>query len=110
MSIPSLRPCMYASAALLEWDAHVSPPIVKDLTLTPASESLELPASVVATSFAVASEQNEEWVAEVTVVGLERVSSGPSDVVVALSVGEKVDGSLPSFTADEETNANPFWV
>ncbi|GKF68615.1 hypothetical protein Tco_0198294, partial [Tanacetum coccineum] len=34
-------------------------------------------------------------VAEVTVVGLKHVSSDPTDVVVALSVGEKCDSSLP---------------
>ncbi|GJV94290.1 hypothetical protein Tco_1545867 [Tanacetum coccineum] len=35
-------------------------------------------------------------VAKVTVVGSERVSSGLTDVVVALSAGEKGDGSAPS--------------
>nr|GEW23002.1 hypothetical protein [Tanacetum cinerariifolium]GEX68699.1 hypothetical protein [Tanacetum cinerariifolium] len=49
-------------------------------------------------------------VAEVTVVGSERISFDPTDVVMALSVGEKVDGSLPSFVADEETTANPSRV
>ncbi|GKA57152.1 hypothetical protein Tco_0756340 [Tanacetum coccineum] len=49
-------------------------------------------------------------VAEVTAVGSKRVSSGPIDVVVALSVGEKGDGSLSSFAVDEEVAANPFGV
>ncbi|GKB78990.1 hypothetical protein Tco_0945885 [Tanacetum coccineum] len=49
-------------------------------------------------------------VAKVTVVGLERVSSGLTDVVVALSTGEKGDGSLPSSAVDEEAAANPFRV
>nr|GEV35573.1 hypothetical protein [Tanacetum cinerariifolium] len=40
-------------------------------------------------------------VAEVTVVGSERVSSGLSDVVVALSAGEKGDGSAPSSIVEE---------
>nr|GEZ69795.1 hypothetical protein [Tanacetum cinerariifolium] len=40
-------------------------------------------------------------VAEVTVVGSERVSSGLSDVVVALSAGEKGDGSTPSSIVEE---------
>ncbi|GKC34249.1 hypothetical protein Tco_1046633, partial [Tanacetum coccineum] len=40
-------------------------------------------------------------VAEMTVVGSERVSSGPNDVVVALSAGEKGDGSAPSSTVEE---------
>ncbi|GJV13873.1 hypothetical protein Tco_1355414 [Tanacetum coccineum] len=45
-------------------------------------------------------------VAEVTTVGSERVSSGHTDVVVALSVGEKGDGSFPSSAIDEEPVAN----
>ncbi|GKB66631.1 hypothetical protein Tco_0928043, partial [Tanacetum coccineum] len=45
-------------------------------------------------------------VAEVTTVGSERVSFGHTDVVVALSVGEKGDGSFPSFAIDEEPVAN----
>nr|GEU73691.1 hypothetical protein [Tanacetum cinerariifolium] len=40
-------------------------------------------------------------VAEVTVVGSERVSSGLIDVVVALSAREKGDGSAPSSTVKE---------
>ncbi|GKA29212.1 hypothetical protein Tco_0715457, partial [Tanacetum coccineum] len=126
-------------------DARVSPPIAKESTAIPASESLEFPANVVPASSVVALEQNKEWVnamvdgsdlemtdgathaksegvfvqgtsyvlddvAEVTVVGSERVSSGPTDVVVALSVGEKGDGSLLSFAADEEAAANPSGV
>nr|GEV98484.1 hypothetical protein [Tanacetum cinerariifolium] len=49
-------------------------------------------------------------VAKVTVVGSERVSSSLTDVVVALSVGEKGDASLPSFADDEDATANPFRV
>nr|GEV06101.1 hypothetical protein [Tanacetum cinerariifolium] len=49
-------------------------------------------------------------VAGVTVVGSERFSSGLTDVVVALSTGEKGDGSLPSSAADEEATANLFGV
>ncbi|GJW73882.1 hypothetical protein Tco_0133252 [Tanacetum coccineum] len=126
-------------------DAHVSYPIVKESTVTPAFESLELPANVVPTSSAIISEQNKEWVnamvdgpnpgmtdgtthaksgsafvrgtsyvlyevAEVNLVGSERVSSGLGDVVVALSIGEKADGLLLSSAADEETTANPSGV
>ncbi|GKE15983.1 hypothetical protein Tco_1423560, partial [Tanacetum coccineum] len=40
-------------------------------------------------------------VTEVTVVGSEHVSSGLTDVVVALSAGEKGDGSAPSSTVEE---------
>ncbi|GJR24716.1 hypothetical protein Tco_0973243 [Tanacetum coccineum] len=123
-------------------DAHVSPSIAKESTVTPASKSLELSTNVAPAPSVVALEQNEEWVnamvdgpdaemtdgaalfksgsvfmqgisyvlddvAEVTAVGSERVSSGPTDVVVALSVGKNCDGSLPSFAVDEETVANP---
>ncbi|GKD71577.1 hypothetical protein Tco_1325667, partial [Tanacetum coccineum] len=105
-------------------DAHVSPPIAKESTVTPASESFELSANVVPVPFTIALEQNEEWVnvmvdgpdiemtdgaahskfwgvfiqgtsyvlddfAEVTAVGSGRVSSGLTDVVVALSTSEK---------------------
>ncbi|GKC64192.1 hypothetical protein Tco_1096790 [Tanacetum coccineum] len=126
-------------------DACFSPPIAKESTVTPASESLEFPTNVVPASSVVASEQNKEWVIAivdgsnpeiadgatnaksrsvfvqgtscslddtigVTGVGLERVSSDLSDVVVALSAGKKGDGSLPSSAADEEAAANPFGV
>nr|GEU93210.1 hypothetical protein [Tanacetum cinerariifolium] len=47
---------------------------------------------------------------EVTVVGSERVSFGLTDVVVAISTGEKGDGSLPSSTIDEEAAVNPYVV
>ncbi|GKA72412.1 hypothetical protein Tco_0778628 [Tanacetum coccineum] len=126
-------------------DARVSPPIVKESTMTPASKSLELPANVVPASSAITSEQNEEWVnamvdgpdpemidgathaksrsafmhgtsyvlddvAEVTLVGLERVSSGPTDVFVAHSISKKGDGSLLSSAADKEATTNPSKV
>ncbi|GJX27134.1 hypothetical protein Tco_0233430 [Tanacetum coccineum] len=48
--------------------------------------------------------------AEVTVVGSKRVSSGLTDVVMALSAGEKGDGSLPSSVVDEEATTNPSRV
>ncbi|GJR68613.1 hypothetical protein Tco_0014678 [Tanacetum coccineum] len=37
-----------------------------------------------------------------------RVSSGPNDVVVSLSTGEKGDGLDPSSAAGEDVAANPF--
>ncbi|GJZ21958.1 hypothetical protein Tco_0558997 [Tanacetum coccineum] len=40
-------------------------------------------------------------VAEVTVVGSERISSGLTDVVVALYAGEKGDGFAPSSTVED---------
>nr|GEX54569.1 hypothetical protein [Tanacetum cinerariifolium] len=123
-------------------DARVSPHIVKESTVTPASESSEFPPNVFHTSFVIALEQNEEWmnvivdwsdlemtngathaksgnsfmqgtsyvlddVAKVIMVGSKRVSSGLGNVVVALSIGEKVDGLLPSSAADEEATSNP---
>ncbi|GKB36350.1 hypothetical protein Tco_0881292, partial [Tanacetum coccineum] len=126
-------------------DAYVSPPIAKESTMIPASESLELSSNVVSAPSIVASKQNKEWVnamvdgpdaemtdgaahsksggvfvqgtshvlddvAEVTVVGSERVSSGLTDVVVALSAGEKGDGSLPYFVVDEVVTTNPSRV
>ncbi|GKE57906.1 hypothetical protein Tco_1497091, partial [Tanacetum coccineum] len=74
-------------------DTRVSPPIAKESTMTHVSKSLELSANVIPASSIVALEQNEEQVtshvlddvAEVTVVGSERVSSGLTDVIVALS-------------------------
>ncbi|GJS56559.1 hypothetical protein Tco_0629921 [Tanacetum coccineum] len=69
-------------------DARVSLPIAKESTVTLASKSLELSTNGISHVL--------DDVAEVTAVGLERVSSDPTDVVVALSVGEKCDSSLPS--------------
>nr|GEU77695.1 hypothetical protein [Tanacetum cinerariifolium] len=62
--------------------------------------------------FVVASEQNEEQVnamvdgsnlemADATAVDSERISSVPTDVVVALFVGGKGDGSVPSSTIED---------
>ncbi|GJW98074.1 hypothetical protein Tco_0179882 [Tanacetum coccineum] len=93
-------------------DARVSPPIAKESTMTPASKSLELSTNVAPASSVIALEQNEnvfmqgtshvlDDAAEVTVIGSERVSSGLTDVVVALSACEKRDGSLPSSAVDE---------
>ncbi|GJT16454.1 hypothetical protein Tco_0875160 [Tanacetum coccineum] len=84
-------------------DARVSPPIVKESTVTSASKSLELSDNV-GTSYVL------DDVAEVTVVGSGRVSSSLTDVVVALSAGEKGDGFLLSSTTDEEATANPSGV
>ncbi|GJR37619.1 hypothetical protein Tco_1213303 [Tanacetum coccineum] len=103
--------------AVLKKMAHFVPGAHESI-VTPASESLDVSAIVFPASSAVASEQNEEPgtsyvlddVAEVTVVGSGRVSSGLTDVVMALSVLEKGDGSLPSFAADEEATANPSGV
>nr|GEW15046.1 hypothetical protein [Tanacetum cinerariifolium] len=99
-------------------DARVSPLITKELIVTPTSKSLKLSTNVALDPSVVALEQNKEWgisyvlddVAEVTAVGSKRVSPGPTDVVVALSVGEIGDGSLPSSAADEEAAANPSGV
>nr|GEX50607.1 hypothetical protein [Tanacetum cinerariifolium] len=90
-------------------DTRVSPPIAKESIVTLVFKSLELSANVVPASFVVTLEQNEEQgtyhvlddVAEVTMVGSESVSYGFTDVVMALSAGEKGDGSAPSSTVKE---------
>ncbi|GJX68087.1 hypothetical protein Tco_0303814 [Tanacetum coccineum] len=51
-----------------------------------------------------------EGVVELVKVGSGRASSGPNDVVVALSIGEKGDGLVPSSTAGEEAAANSYRV
>ncbi|GJT82108.1 hypothetical protein Tco_1056450 [Tanacetum coccineum] len=100
-------------------DTRVSPPIAKESTMTPASKSLELSANVVPASSAIASEQNEEQV-NAAVDGSDlkmvdgaapsksgsHVSSGRTDVVVALSVGGKGDVLIPSSVAVEEAVVN----
>ncbi|GKB41004.1 putative nucleotidyltransferase, ribonuclease H [Tanacetum coccineum] len=99
-------------------DARVSPPVVKELNVTPASKSLELSANVDLTTFVVASEHNEEMgmsvvlddAVELAGVGSGHVSSGPNDVVVALSAGEEGDGLAPSFVAGEEAVVDPSGV
>ncbi|GKC45016.1 hypothetical protein Tco_1062738 [Tanacetum coccineum] len=113
-------------------DARVFYPLVKESSVTPASKSLEFPFNVILASSTTALDPNEMTdgtvnaklgstfvhgasyvvvdAVELTLIGSEHVSSGPRDVVVALSVGEKGDGSLPSFTADEEAAATPFGV
>ncbi|GJW07623.1 hypothetical protein Tco_1570046 [Tanacetum coccineum] len=98
-------------------EVRVSPP-PKELTVTPASKSLELSTNVNFTTSAVASEHNEEMgisialddAVELVEVGSGRVSSGPNDVVVALSSQEKGDGLDPSSIVGEEVAANPSGV
>ncbi|GJT23245.1 hypothetical protein Tco_0893182 [Tanacetum coccineum] len=103
-------------------DARVSPPTTKESTMTPASKSLELSANVDLTASAVASVHNEEMVnakvdrsdpkmtddtvAAKSEQGLGHVSSVPNDVVVALSVGEKGYGLVPSSATGEEADAS----
>ncbi|GKF52331.1 hypothetical protein Tco_0148798, partial [Tanacetum coccineum] len=78
---------------------RVSPPIAKESTVTPVSESLELSANVNFTA-SVASEHNKAMgisvalddVTELVEVGSGRVPSGPDDVMVTLSAHEKGDG------------------
>ncbi|GKD06861.1 hypothetical protein Tco_1186546 [Tanacetum coccineum] len=89
-----------------------------ELTVTPASKSLELSTNVNFTASVVASEHNEEMGISVALddavklveVGSGHVSSGPNDVVVALSAHEKGDGLDPSYVAGEEAAANPYGV
>nr|GEU80683.1 ribonuclease H-like domain-containing protein [Tanacetum cinerariifolium] len=93
-------------------DARVSPPTTKELNVTPASKSLELPANVDLTTFVVTYEHNKEMVnaevdgydlkmTELVEVGSRCASFGPNDVVVAFSAGEKGDGLVPSYAAGE---------
>nr|GEX62601.1 hypothetical protein [Tanacetum cinerariifolium] len=82
---------------------HATEPL-SESNVTPASKSLELYANVDLMASAVASEHNEEMgisivledAVELAEVGSGRASSGPNDVVVALFVGEKGDGLVPS--------------
>nr|GEV62462.1 hypothetical protein [Tanacetum cinerariifolium] len=85
-------------------DARVSFPIANESTVTPASKSFELSANVDLTASVFASEHDEEMVRSGC------VSSGPNDVVVALSAGEKGDGLTPSSVASEEAAINPSGV
>nr|GEZ54714.1 hypothetical protein [Tanacetum cinerariifolium] len=98
-------------------EVRVSPP-TKELTVTPASKSLDLSTNIIFTASAVASEHNEETgifvalddVVELVEVGLRHGSSGPNDVVVALFAHEKGDGLDPSSVAGEEVAANPYGI
>ncbi|GJY97455.1 hypothetical protein Tco_0514365 [Tanacetum coccineum] len=96
-------------------DARVSPPTIKESTMTLASKSLELSANVDLTTSAIDSEHNEEMVnaedaVELAEVESGRASSSPDDVMVALFVGEKGDGLVPSSVAGEEAADNSFGV
>ncbi|GKE40875.1 hypothetical protein Tco_1464280, partial [Tanacetum coccineum] len=126
-------------------DAHVSPPIAKELTVTPPSKSLELSTNVVPAPSTVTLEQTKEWVnamvdgsdvemtdsvvpsksrgvfvqevsrilddvVEVAAVESKHVSSGPTNVVVALSVDGKGDVLIPSSVAGEEAVINSSGV
>ncbi|GKC48180.1 hypothetical protein Tco_1065902, partial [Tanacetum coccineum] len=77
-------------------DTRVSLPMAKESTVTYDSSSLEFPYNTVPSSS--------------TLVESERVSSGPNDVVVALSAEEKDDGLLPFSGAAEEAVAAPSRV
>ncbi|GKA57683.1 hypothetical protein Tco_0756871 [Tanacetum coccineum] len=95
-------------------DARVSPPTIKELTVTPASKPLELSTNADLTSSIAASEHNEEMgifvaledAVKLVEVGSRHASSDPNDVVVALSAGEKGDGLVPSSVGGEEAAAN----
>ncbi|GKE94927.1 hypothetical protein Tco_1579782 [Tanacetum coccineum] len=99
-------------------DTRASPPIAKESTVTPVSKSLELSINVVPASSVVASDQNEEQgvscilddVVEVATLESERISSSPTDVVVALFVDGKGDVLIPSSIAGEEAVINSFGV
>ncbi|GJU22659.1 hypothetical protein Tco_1156001 [Tanacetum coccineum] len=98
-----------------------SPPIAKESTVTPVSESLKLSANVNFTSSAITSKHNEEivndegisvdldGVTELVEVVSRRVPSGPNDVVVALSAYDKGDGLDSSSASSKEATVNPLW-
>ncbi|GJY75029.1 hypothetical protein Tco_0479460 [Tanacetum coccineum] len=91
-------------------DTRVSPPIAKESIVTPVSAAVD-GSDLEMTDAAAHSKSGGVFVqgtshvlddvAKVTVVGSECVSFGLTDVVVALSVGEKGDGSAPSSTIEE---------
>ncbi|GKE03966.1 hypothetical protein Tco_1395984 [Tanacetum coccineum] len=95
-------------------DTRVSPSIAKELIVTPVSDAvdgsdLEMTDSVAHSKsrgvFIQVTSHVLDDVAEVTVGRSKRVSSGLTDVVVALSAGEKGDGSAPSSTVEEGRGA-----
>ncbi|GJY99644.1 hypothetical protein Tco_0517074 [Tanacetum coccineum] len=90
-------------------DTRSSPPIAKGSTVTPVSKSLKLSINVVhASSVGVSCILDD--VVEVVAVESERVSSGPTDVVVALSADGKGDVLIPSSVAGEEAVINSFKI
>ncbi|GKA61159.1 hypothetical protein Tco_0760566 [Tanacetum coccineum] len=109
-------------------DTRVSPLIVKDLTMTPAFASLELLSTdASSSSTAIVDGAGNDKLENVFVHGIsrtvgddvglsldgsERVSFGPNNVVVALSIGEKDNGSLysSSFVAGEQDVAAPTGI
>ncbi|GJY55647.1 hypothetical protein Tco_0454762 [Tanacetum coccineum] len=78
-------------------DTRVSPPVAKESTVTPVTSSLELLSKI-------------DGYDGSALDGSERVSSGPNEVVVALSVGGRDDGTLPSSSVGEEAVAAPYGV
>nr|GEX24209.1 hypothetical protein [Tanacetum cinerariifolium] len=101
-------------------DTRVSPPIVKESTVTPVSKSLEFSANIEMADGAASSKSGDVFVQgvsrisndviKVTVVEFECVSSSPTDVVVALFVGGKGDVLIPSSVASEEVVINSSGV
>ncbi|GJT47797.1 hypothetical protein Tco_0973954 [Tanacetum coccineum] len=81
-------------------DTHAYPPIVKESTMTHVSQSLEL--SGVSRVL--------DDVAEVAAVESECVSSGPTDVVVALSVDGKGNVLIPSSVVGEENGRGAWYA
>ncbi|GKF52017.1 hypothetical protein Tco_0148484, partial [Tanacetum coccineum] len=79
---------------------HATKPISVILQLEP--EKLAHPDNVISVTL--------EDTVELVEVGSGRASSGPNDVVVALSVGEKGDGLVPCSAAGEEAASNSFGV
>ncbi|GJU71000.1 retrovirus-related pol polyprotein from transposon TNT 1-94 [Tanacetum coccineum] len=87
-------------------DARVSPPVVKESTVTPASASLKLPSNTVLTSSGVVLEPNEDW----TNTMVDGPDHEMTDRAADANLGRKGDGFMPSSTIDEEVVATPFGV
>nr|GEV19279.1 hypothetical protein [Tanacetum cinerariifolium] len=82
------------------WDTRISPPVVKESTLTLVSSSLELLSNIVPSSFAAPLEPNEEWV--------NAMVDGPDNEMIG-SDGNG-DGSMPSSVADAKVFVAPYKV
>ncbi|GJS31871.1 hypothetical protein Tco_0492491 [Tanacetum coccineum] len=97
-------------------DTRASPPIAKESTVYAAVDGsdLEMADSVVPSKsggvFMQGVSRILDDVVEVAAVESERVSSGPTDVLVALSADGKCDVLIPSFVVGEEAVINSFKI
>ncbi|GJT94129.1 gypsy type transposase [Tanacetum coccineum] len=100
-------------------DTCVSPHMTKESTVIHVSSSLELPPNDAPSSSIAPLGQNEEWINAMVDVSSNEMADGaandkvpkhvsfsPDDVVVALSIGEKDNGSSLPLSASEEEDPN----